>query len=165
MRIDALSLIFLMNRLNETSTEPAVIKLHSTWCSIFFKRILLPDNKGITVSKFTFGEVYRRLYGRKFSFSGAVKRDLRTYIRRYTSLNENVEYGFPNSNAHLQFHRKLEFCWPYNDAHHPMKCDIINDIKQFHTVYRILQDILSERMTESNQKSCYKTKRISISIT
>ena len=27
--------------------------------------------------------------------SGAIKRDFRTYIRRYTSLNENVEYGYP----------------------------------------------------------------------
>ena len=34
-------------------------------------------------SKFSFGEVYRRIYGRKFSFtvtaSEAVKRDFRTY--------------------------------------------------------------------------------------
>ena len=31
--------------------------------------------------------------------SGAVKRDFRTYIRRYTSLNEKIEYGYPHSNA------------------------------------------------------------------
>ena len=31
--------------------------------------------------------------------SGAVKRDFRTYIRRYTSPNENFEYGYPYSNA------------------------------------------------------------------
>ena len=31
--------------------------------------------------------------------SGAVKRDFRTYIRRYTSPNENFEDGYPNSNA------------------------------------------------------------------
>ena len=31
--------------------------------------------------------------------SGAVKRDFRTYIRRYTSPNENFEYGYPHSNA------------------------------------------------------------------
>ena len=36
-------------------------------------------------------------YGRKFSFT--VKRDFRTYIRRYTSPNENFEYGYPHSNA------------------------------------------------------------------
>ena len=28
--------------------------------------------------------------------SGAVKRDFRTYIRRYTSQNENFEYGYPH---------------------------------------------------------------------
>ena len=42
---------------------------------------------------------------RKFSFtvtqSGAVKRDFRTYIRRYTSPNENFEYSYPHFNAQL----------------------------------------------------------------
>ena len=31
--------------------------------------------------------------------SGAVKRYLRPYNRRYTSPNENSEYGYPHSNA------------------------------------------------------------------
>ena len=35
--------------------------------------------------------------------SGAVKRDFRTYIIRYTSPNENFEYGYPHSNALLHF--------------------------------------------------------------
>ena len=35
--------------------------------------------------------------------SGDVKRDFRTYIRRYTSPNENFEYGYPHSNALLTF--------------------------------------------------------------
>ena len=35
--------------------------------------------------------------------SGAVKRDFRTYSRRYTSPNENFEYGYPHSNAQLTF--------------------------------------------------------------
>ena len=35
--------------------------------------------------------------------SGAVKHDFRTYIRRYTSTNENFEYGYPHSNALLAF--------------------------------------------------------------
>ena len=35
--------------------------------------------------------------------NGAVKRDFRTYIRRYTSRNENFEYGYPHSNALLTF--------------------------------------------------------------
>ena len=34
---------------------------------------------------------------------GAVKCDFRTYIRQYTSLNENFEYGYPLSNALLTF--------------------------------------------------------------
>ena len=58
-------------------------------------------------SKFSFGEVYCRIYGRKFNLrrrvSGAIKRDFRTYIRRYTSPNENFEYGYPHSNALLTF--------------------------------------------------------------
>ena len=35
--------------------------------------------------------------------SGAIKRDFRTYIRRYTSPNENFEYCYPHSNALLTF--------------------------------------------------------------
>ena len=35
--------------------------------------------------------------------SGALKRDFRKYIRQYTSLNENFEYGYPHSNALLTF--------------------------------------------------------------
>ena len=35
--------------------------------------------------------------------SGAIKRDFRTYIRRYTSPNENFEYGYPHSNVLLTF--------------------------------------------------------------
>ena len=35
--------------------------------------------------------------------SGAVKRDFRTYIRRYTSPNKNFEYGYPHSNAPITF--------------------------------------------------------------
>ena len=35
--------------------------------------------------------------------SGAVKRDFGTYIRRYTSPNENFEYGYPHSNPLLTF--------------------------------------------------------------
>ena len=35
--------------------------------------------------------------------SGALKRDFQTYIRRYTSPNEDFEYGYPHSNALLTF--------------------------------------------------------------
>ena len=44
---------------------------------------------------------------------GVIKRDFRTYNRRYTSPNENFEYGYPSSNAFLHFHCKL-----YNAARH-----------------------------------------------
>ena len=42
--------------------------------------------------------------------SGAVKRDFRAYIRRYTSPNENFQYGYPQSNVLLQFCLKFELC-------------------------------------------------------
>ena len=35
--------------------------------------------------------------------SGAVKHDFRPYIRRYTSPNENFEYGYPHSNVLFNF--------------------------------------------------------------
>ena len=35
--------------------------------------------------------------------SGAVKRDFRTYIRRYTYPNETFEYGYPNFNVLLTY--------------------------------------------------------------
>ena len=65
-----------------------------------------------------------------------VKRDFRTYIRRYTSPNEHFVYGYPHSNARLQFKLKLERCKPHKAACHPTKCDEFNDIKLFPTVYR-----------------------------
>ena len=53
-----------------------------------------------------------------------------------TSLNENFDYGYPHSNALLQFRLKLELCKPHIAAHHPTKCDVINDVQLFPTVYR-----------------------------
>ena len=46
---------------------------------------------------YTVGNLVLRLRAR-----GSVKRDFRTYIRRYTSPNENFEYGYPHSNALLE---------------------------------------------------------------
>ena len=40
--------------------------------------------------------------------SERISDDIPPYIRRYTSPNENFEYGYPNSNAFLQFCLKLE---------------------------------------------------------
>ena len=50
--------------------------------------------------------------------------------------NENFEYGYPHSNALLQFCLKLERCKPQKAACHSTICDVINDVKQFPTVYR-----------------------------
>ena len=67
--------------------------------------------------------------------SGAVKRDFGMYIRRHTSPNENVDC-YPHSNAFLQFGLKLKRCKPHKAAHHPAKCEVINDVKLFPTVHR-----------------------------
>ena len=90
--------------------------------------------------------------------SGAKKCDFRTYIRQYTSPNENFEYGYPHSNALLQFCLKLERCKPFNAALHPPKCDVITDVKLFPTVYRRIY--CRKFLTLSNQKSRYKSKCI-----
>ena len=92
--------------------------------------------------------------------SGAVRRDFRTYIRRYTSPNENFEYGYPHSNARLQFHLKLEHCKPQKAVCHLMKCDVINDIKQFPTVY--CRIYCCKFLKLSNQMLSYKCKCIRI---
>ena len=85
---------------------------------------------------------------------GAVKCDFRTYIRQYTSPNENFEYGYPHSNALLQFELKLERCKPHKDARHPTKGDVINDVKLFPTVY--CRIYCRKFLTLSNQMSRYK---------
>ena len=82
--------------------------------------------------------------------SGAVKRDFRTYIRRYTSPNEKFEYGYPHSYALLQFRLKIERCKPHDAARHLMKCDVINDVELFPTVYRRIY--CRKCLTLSNQK-------------
>ena len=92
--------------------------------------------------------------------SGAVKCDFRAYIRRYTSPNQNFEYCYPHSNALLQFRFELEHCKPHKAAHHPTKCDVINDVKQFLTVYRRIY--CHKFLTLSNQMSRYKSKCIRI---
>ena len=50
--------------------------------------------------------------------SRAVKHDFQTYIRGYTSPNENFEYGYPHSKALLLFRLKLERWKPHKAAHH-----------------------------------------------
>ena len=88
--------------------------------------------------------------------SGAVKRDFRTYIRGYISPNEKFEYGYPHSNALLPFCLKLKLYRPLKAARHPTKCDVINDVKLFPTVYRrtycrkILTFPIRSRVTKAN---------------
>ena len=81
-------------------------------------------------------------------------RIFRTYIRRYTSPNEYVEYGYPHSNALMQFELKVKRCKPHKAARHPTKRDVINDVKLFPTVYRRIY--CRKFLTLSNQTSRYK---------
>ena len=84
----------------------------------------------------------------------AVKLNFRPYIRRYTSHNENFEYGYPHSDSLMQFELKLESCEPHKAARHQTKCDVITDVKLFPTVYRRIY--LRKSLTLSNQTSRYK---------
>ena len=91
--------------------------------------------------------------------SGAVKCDF-LYIRWYTSPNENFEYGYPNSNALLQFPIKLKGCKRHKTAHLPTKSDLIDDVKLFLTVYGRIY--CRKFLTLSNQTSRYRCKCIRI---
>ena len=82
------------------------------------------------------------------------------YLGRYTSQNENFEYGYPHSNALLQFELKLECCKSYKAARHRTKCDVIYDVKLFRTVY--LRIHCCKFLTLSNRTSRYKLKCIRI---
>ena len=79
--------------------------------------------------------------------SGAIKRD----FQLYTSPNEMFEYGYPHSNAFLQFCLKLEHC---KQASHLIKCDGKNDFKLFPTVYCRKFLILSNQMQFFTNKNC-----------
>ena len=90
--------------------------------------------------------------------SGGVKRDFRTYIRRYTSPNENFEYGYHQSNALLQFKLTLERFKSHKAARHPTNCDVIINVKLFPTVFRSIYCRMF--LTLSNQTSRCKLKCI-----
>ena len=70
------------------------------------------------------------------------------------------EYGYPHSNALLQFRLKFEPCKPHNAARHPTTYDVINDVNMFPAVYRRIY--CRKFLTLSNQKSRYKSKCIRI---
>ena len=82
-------------------------------------------------------------------YSVAVKLNFRQYIPRFTSPNENFEYNYPHSNAVLQ-----------KAAYQPTKCDVIDDIKLFPTVYRRIY--CHNVLMLSNQMSCYKIKYVRV---
>ena len=63
--------------------------------------------------------------------SGVIKRDFQLYIQKY----KNFEYGYPYSYALVQFPLNLKPCKPHKATHHHTKCDVINVVKQFLTVY------------------------------
>ena len=90
----------------------------------------------------------------------AVKRDFWTYILQYTSPHEYFEYGYPHLYAHLQFLFKLERCKPHKATRLPTKCDVINDFKQFPTVYHRIY--CSKFLKFPNQMPHYKSKCIKI---
>ena len=69
----------------------------------------------------------------RWHVSGVVKPDFRTFIRQHTSPNENLNTVIPILMHFCNFVTKR--CNTHNAARHPMKCDIINDIKLFPTVY------------------------------
>ena len=68
----------------------------------------------------------------------------------------------PHSNAILHLCLKLERYKPHKAARHSTKCDVINDVKLFPTVYRRIY--CSKCFTLSNQRSRYKSKCIRIMI-
>ena len=119
--------------------------------------------KNFHLGKYIVGYMVRNVVLRRHA-SRAIKHDFRMYIQRFISPNENFEYGYPHSNALLQSRLKLEHCKLHKAASHPTKCDVINDVKVFTTVY---QDILSQHyiriycrkfLTLSNQTLHYKSK-------
>ena len=94
--------------------------------------------------------------GRRASW--AVKRDFQTYIWWYTSTNENFEYGYPHSNAFLQFHLKLMHCKLQKSSLHPSIYGVTNDVQLFRTVYHRIY--CRKFLTLPNQMSRYKIKCI-----
>ena len=71
-------------------------------CLSCWRDVKLGDNciQNFHLERYIFGYTVGNLVLRR-RVSGAVKRDFRTYIRRYTSTYENFEYGYPHSNAQL----------------------------------------------------------------
>ena len=126
----------------------------------FFGGIYLGDNciQNFHLGRYIVGYTVGNLLLRR-RVSGAVKRDFRTYIRRYTSQNENFEYGYPHSNALLIFSlqkisENVLFCaYTSSDASciKPLASCIYSLDVGFPTVYRRIY--CRKFMTLSNQTS------------
>ena len=106
---------------------------------VIIKVIILGDNciQNFHLGRYIVGYTVGNLVLRR-RVSGAVKRDFRTYIRRYTTPNENFEYSYPHSNALLTFSFQKDsenvLCCDYTcrdascikllDSCKPMKSDV-----------------------------------------
>ena len=124
--------------------------------------VQLGDN---CIQNFLFGEVYcpGYMFGNlvlKQEVCRAIKCDFRPYIQQYTAPNEYFEYGYPNSNALLQFCPEFEHCKPHKAARHRMKSDLTINLKLFPTVYHRIY--CHNFLTLSNQTSHSKSKWIRI---
>ena len=56
-------------------------------------------------------------------------------------------------------HLKLENCKPYKASRHPTKCDVINDVKLFLTVYRSIylhEYLMLSIETSHSQSKCIR---------
>ena len=128
-----------------------ILRMHNIMCLFRLERPHLGDNciQNFHSGRYIVGYTVGNLVLRRRA-SGAVKRDFRTYIRRYTSQNGNFEYGYPHSNALLLFRLELERWKTHIATRHPTRCDVINDVKLFRTVYRRIY--CRKFLTLSNQK-------------
>ena len=84
------------------------------------------------------GKLYSK-FSFRIKFYGDARAELKNMISDHISKfippqNENFEYGYPHSNALLQFHLKLGSCKPHKAVHHPTKCDVINDVN-YQTIF------------------------------
>ena len=117
---------------------------------------------GITIFKiFTWGRISSDIRSKiNILGHGAVKPDFPHIYPTIYLPNENFEYDYPLSNALLRFCFKFERCKQQNVVRHPTICDIIDDVKLFHTVYRRIY--CRKFMTLGIQVSRYKIKCIRI---
>ena len=103
-------------------------------------------------------------YSRNFCFTLTCERSHKTWFPTVYLMIFLPKWKFwiwfTHSNALLQFRLKKEHCMPHEAARHPTKCDVINDIKLFFTVYQRIY--CCKYLTLSMQMSRYKIKYIRI---